>query len=220
MLKICAWDFDKTITKEETRGFVVFNSVEEKAQYLKDIPNKIRNLERLKRLFMRMHQAGIILAVVSFAVKPTIEQVKELKRYKDLKDLPLTDQHILGGKELILAYLDAAFGKDRPFLLANDIIAYRFSNTLNKYQHLVDVMNQHQPGNSFLPTIKNNEVMLVDDNQDNVEAANEQGFMTCKVEQDNDDYLDDLEQQVDCIEEELLRQQVNNGQTSFPVLQK
>lgn len=218
MLKICAWDFDKTITTEETRGFVVFTSLEEKAQYLKDIPNKIRNLERLKKLFIRMHQAGIILAVVSFAVTPTVDEVKRLKRYHHLKDIPLTNAHILGGKELILAYLDAAFGKDRPFLSPNDIIAYRYSDTTSKYQHLVDVMKQHQDKNSYLPSINNNEVMLVDDNQDNIESANEQGFLTCKVEQDNDDYLDELEQEIEIRDENL--QQNNYRQMPCPSLQK
>lgn len=185
-------DFDQTFTINPTGGFRVFENEEEKQKYINEfISTNIRNLLKISLLFTRIVDEGHEIAIASFAQKFSAKQVKRLEKYKHLD---LKDENILGGKDLILAYLDVAFGKDRPFLQADDIQAFFPEYILNKNEHIEKIIKRYNRANFMDPITQkdNKKVMLIDDELKNIEAAQQKGFRTIHVTHD-DSYLALLE---------------------------
>lgn len=194
-----AIDFDKTITIKHTGGFEVFADAAAKERYLhEEIIKNIRNLARLKRIFTRIHLNGDLLAIASLAVKPSLLWVKLQTQYQGLT---VTEENILGGRDLILAYLDVAFGKERSFLLPEYVVAYRSEEINNKNYHIGEIIKRYHKGKAPSdPAIE--KVTLIDDDKNMLLQASLLGHRTIWVKPDSDDYLDQLERELD--EREIL----------------
>jgi hypothetical protein len=160
------FDFDNTLTVAHTRGAQPVRELAVRDRVLANV----RSLEFTRHTLPLLHKNGVRLCVATFAD----DRLTEI-------DPSSGCARRLGGRSLVRRYLDAVFGKERPFLVAdrdfqcwNPAVLANGSCSNNptcKNEHLFKLLGEKADSRR---------VALVDDDQSNCLAAFA-GRVACSV---------------------------------------
>lgn len=152
-VKLCIFDFDKTITLRHTQGSVAIHQKHKAEDEF--IQNNFADLEFLKFVVPFIKAQQVEVGIASFG--------------------EFNEDAILSGKDLIRKYLDVAFGeKKSKDLFPDHMIAFWHPDSRNqdpkkigKEDHISEILKSMPKGKS----IKSSQIVLFDDDQNNIRIA-------------------------------------------------